>query len=44
MRFALKVLAGLFLAMSLAQAACPPDRPYNCVPGWGGKMRCGCGV
>jgi hypothetical protein len=34
----------LLLGESIALAACPPDKPYNCVQQPNGKMRCGCGV
>lgn len=43
MRLALKVLAGFFLVVTMAQAACPPDRPYRCIQGPNGKQLCGCG-
>ena len=39
-----------FLAITLlvvagyAAASCPQFQPYRCVPGYNGKMICGCGV
>jgi hypothetical protein len=41
-----RIVAALLIAGFAAAtwAACPPDRPYRCVPGMNGKMICGCGV
>lgn len=34
----------LLLVATYASASCPQFQPYRCVPGYGGKMLCGCGV
>lgn len=40
-----KALAIVLLTASFAAAAaCPISAPYRCVPGYNGKMVCGCGV
>lgn len=33
----------LFVATA-ASASCPQFQPYRCVPGYNGKMLCGCGM
>lgn len=39
-----KTIAIALLAVTgIASAACPAYAPYNCVPGYNGKMICGCG-
>lgn len=43
MKFITKFLAAFLLSIAIAQAACPPHAPYNCVPGPNGKQLCGCG-
>jgi len=40
-----KLVLGIVLMFSAAYAlaSCPVYAPYNCRPGMGGKMVCGCG-
>ena len=41
-----KVIASIVLvfAVGSAFASCPPYAPYRCVPGYNGKLVCGCGA
>lgn len=41
-----KVIVAMILAATAAaaMASCPAYSPYRCVPGYNGKMICGCGM
>lgn len=38
------ITTSLLAAAVAAFASCPPYAPYNCRPGFNGKMICGCGA
>jgi hypothetical protein len=44
MKKTISIIAALMAVASIAQAACPAYAPYRCVPGYNGKMICGCGM
>ena len=44
MKKLIAVVAALVAFSSVAYASCPAYSPYRCVPGYNGKMICGCGM
>lgn len=38
------IALALLVASFAASASCPQFQPYRCVPGYQGKMLCGCGL
>lgn len=44
MKKIIATVAILMAVATVAQAACPAYSPYRCVPGYNGKMICGCGM
>lgn len=41
-----KIIVATIIALTAASALaqCPAYAPYRCVPGYNGKMICGCGM